>query len=104
MCEYVYIERRRRRVTVWFYDFGEKWLGHENPTFYRFCFIFHTEMTFSIHVFHLLYRWNKHSQKNLFWYYLVLKRNNHVVKNIYTVFIIVRELTIMDLLSLPSFF
>ena len=29
----VCIERRNFHVTVWFYDFGEKLIGHENPIF-----------------------------------------------------------------------
>ena len=33
ICKYIYIDRRRCRVTIWFYNFGEKLLGRDNPTF-----------------------------------------------------------------------
>ena len=33
MCKYIYIERQRFHVNFWFYDFGEKLLGHDNPNF-----------------------------------------------------------------------
>ena len=36
MCKYIYIDRGCCRVTIWFYDFGEKLLGHDNPTFIHF--------------------------------------------------------------------
>ena len=33
ICMHICIERPRFLVTVWFYDFGEKWLVHDNPNF-----------------------------------------------------------------------
>ena len=33
MSKDTYIEKRGCCLTVWFYDLGEKWLGHDNPTF-----------------------------------------------------------------------
>ena len=33
VCKYIYIESRRFCVTFWFYDFVEKWIDHDNPTF-----------------------------------------------------------------------
>ena len=58
ICISVYIERRRCRVTLWFYGFGEKLLGHDNPTFCTFCFSFRMEVKCSLNVFNLLYRGN----------------------------------------------
>ena len=33
MCNCICIDRQRCCATVWFYDFGEKLIGHEYPTF-----------------------------------------------------------------------
>ena len=48
VCIYICINRQSCRVTVWLCDFGEKLLGHDNPTFVLpFGTIFWSEMTFS---------------------------------------------------------
>ena len=72
---YVYMycwERRRCRVTIRFYNFREKWLGHDTLNFYSFCFIFHLEVAWSLHIFHLWQRGKTTSFKKtsimLFWY------------------------------------
>ena len=89
--KYIYIEKRCCCVIVWIFDFGEKWLGHENPTFLKTVwfhilewndlvmtlvlfihfFSFHLEVTCSLHVFHLWYRGNELIQEKIYhiiWY------------------------------------
>ena len=87
------IERRRRRVTVWLYDFGEKWLSHDNYTFIHFVLAYvwkwHDLFVCSI----CCIEENEPIRENLLLYYLLLKRNNCAVKTIYIVFINVGEIT-----------
>ena len=56
---YVYIhfwEKQPSCVTIWFYNFGKKWLGHDTLMFIQFLFIFHMGVTRYLYVFHL---WNR---------------------------------------------
>ena len=83
---YVYmycLERKNRCVTLWFYNFVDKWLCHNNLTFYSFCFSFCLEVTCSIHVFHLWFRGKLRQSRNPLLYYLVLKRNKCVVQTLF---------------------
>ena len=77
ICMYISIAERDG-IVVW--NFGSlfsdrNWLCHDPLKFYSFCFSFHLEVTWSLHVFHLFFRGKQRQPRKPLLYYLVFKEN-----------------------------
>ena len=94
MYVYMYLwEKRRCRLTVWLYVFGEKWICHDTLNFYSFCFIFRLKVTCSLHVLHLWYRKTMPVKKTFIILFCIKEKQLRCDKYFYCVFIIVRGTT-----------
>ena len=95
MYVYMYFwERQPRCVTLWFSVFREKRIGHDYLPFYSFCFIFHLELTCSLHVFYLWYRGKRHQlRKTLLYYFgIYVNINNCILKNMFIVCLLMHRI------------
>ena len=113
ICMYICFERQSCCVTICFYNFGDKWLGHDNPTLFtvRVLFLEINDfiMMLLIYIFFVLtFLWKRHTlfmnsiygiekntsvEKKSIMLFDIKGKKLHFENSFYCVFIVVRGMT-----------